>query len=187
MYDDFNSVRPRHSAIAFCRPAATLLSSLLLACAAAAQTVDRPNILFVLTDDVGIGDIRTYNPDGKVALPTIENLAREGVRFTDAHVSAAKCAPSRYSIITGNYHWRGLKGWGQWSYKGGSQITEGQETLGTMLSRAGYETAFIGKYHLGADFYRNDSDSFVAEGEAESRVDFSRRMANGPAEQGFQS
>ena len=83
---------------------------------------NQPNILFVLTDDVGWGDVKTYNPESKVSLPTIETLAAEGMFFTDAHTSAAKCAPSRYSIISGNYQWRGKKNWGQWQYKGGSQV-----------------------------------------------------------------
>ena len=77
------------------------------------EAAERPNILYVVTDDVGLGDIKSYNADGKVVLPTIERLAQEGIRFTDAHTSTAKCAPSRYSIITGNYHWRGRKSWGQ--------------------------------------------------------------------------
>ena len=71
-----------------------------------------PNIVLILADDVGWGDIRSFNPEGRVALPAIEKLASEGVRFTDAHSSASKCAPSRYSLITGNYQWRGRSGWG---------------------------------------------------------------------------
>ena len=149
---------------------------------AAAQ---RPNILYVLTDDVGLGDIRSYNPDGKVTLPTIERLAQEGIRFTDAHTSTAKCAPSRYSIITGNYQWRGRKSWGQWNFKGGSQILAGQQTLGDLLKRAGYATAFIGKYHLGAEFYERNSNEFVTQGSSESRIDFARPMVDGPGDHGF--
>ena len=87
-----------------------------------AWSAERPNILFILADDVGWGDIRTNNPNGQVPLPAIERLANEGINFTDAHTSAAKCAPSRYSIITGNYQWRGRLAWGTWEYKGGSQI-----------------------------------------------------------------
>ena len=151
------------------------------------SAADRPNILFVVTDDVGVGDIRSYNPDGKVTLPTIESIAREGIRFTDAHTTASKCAPSRYSIMTGNYHWRGRKSWGQWNYKGGSQVIDGQQTLGSLLQRAGYRTSVIGKYHLGADFYRRNSDAFASEGEDEGRVDFGRQMADGPGELGFDS
>ena len=108
----------------------------------------------------------TYEPTirmAKCSLPAIERLANEGINFTDAHTSAAKCAPSRYSIITGNYQWRGRLAWGTWEYKGGSQITPGQETLADLLKRAGYTTAFVGKYHLGADFYKKGSDNFASE------------------------
>jgi arylsulfatase A-like enzyme len=162
-----------------------LIAAATLPLGSVALGSDRPNIVFILTDDVGIGDLRSYNADGKVALPTIDRLASEGIRFTDAHTTAAKCAPSRYSIITGNYHWRGRKTWGQWNYKGGSQVLPGQETLGDLLKRAGYRTAIIGKYHLGGEFYRKNSDDLASGNDSESVVDFSRRMSDGPAEHGF--
>ena len=160
-----------------------VIATLLLSSVAPAS--ERPNIVFILTDDVGIGDLRSYNADGKIALPTIDRLASEGVRFTDAHTTAAKCAPSRYSIITGNYHWRGRKSWGQWDYKGGSQILPGQKTLGDLLQHAGYRTAIIGKYHLGAEFYLKNSNKLAAGNDSDSVVDFSRPMMDGPAEHGF--
>ncbi|MGH8243489.1 MAG: sulfatase-like hydrolase/transferase [Steroidobacteraceae bacterium] len=158
---------------------------LTLISAESASSAPRPNILFILGDDVGWGDIRTNNPDGQVSLPTIERLASEGISFTDAHTSAAKCAPSRYSLITGNYQWRGRKAWGTWEYKGGSQILPGQETMGELLKRAGYTTAFIGKYHLGADFYKTGSSNFASESDLDTAVDFARAMVNGPGNQGF--
>jgi arylsulfatase A-like enzyme len=150
-----------------------------------AWAASRPNILFVVGDDVGWGDIRSNNPNGKVSLPTIERLASEGINFTDAHSSAAKCAPSRYSLMTGNYQWRGRLDWGTWEYKGGSQILPGQDTLAELLKRAGYTTAFLGKYHLGADFYKKDSSEFASESDADTLVDFTRAMVNGPGQQGF--
>jgi arylsulfatase A len=158
---------------------------LTLISAGSAWSAPRPNILFILGDDVGWGDIRTNNPNGKVSLPTIERLASEGISFTDAHTSAAKCAPSRYSLITGNYQWRGREAWGTWEYKGGSQILPGQETMAGLLKRAGYATAFIGKYHLGADFFKKDSSDFASESDPDTAVDFARAMVNGPGNQGF--
>jgi arylsulfatase A len=152
---------------------------------AAAWAAARPNILFILADDFGWGDIRTNNPNGQVSLPTIERLANEGINFTDAHASAAKCAPSRYSLITGNYQWRGRLGWGTWQYKGGSQILSGQETLADLLRRAGYTTAFVGKYHLGADFYKKESNDFASESDVDTAVDFARAMVDGPGSKGF--
>ncbi len=152
---------------------------------ASGWAAERPNILFILGDDVGWGDIRTNNPSGQVSLPAIERLANEGISFTDAHTSAAKCAPSRYSIITGNYQWRGRLGWGAWDYKGGSQIMPSQETLADLLKRAGYTTAFLGKYHLGADFYKKASNDFASSSDADTSVDFARAMINGPGNKGF--
>jgi arylsulfatase A len=161
------------------------VAAAILSLPGGALAKERPNIVFILTDDVGVGDLRAYNADTKVALPTIDRLASEGIRFTDAHTTAAKCAPSRYSIITGNYHWRGRKNWGQWQYKGGSQILPGQQTLGSLLQRAGYRTAIIGKYHLGAQFYEKNSDELATGNVVDSGVDFSRSMQDGPAEHGF--
>lgn len=150
-----------------------------------AYAAERPNIILVLADDVGFGDISSYNPESKVSLPALEKLAADGIRFTDAHTSAAKCAPTRYSIITGNYQWRGRLETGTWEYKGGSQILPGQKTLGHLLSKAGYTTAIIGKYHLGGDFYLKGSDSFAGGLTDDDLVDFSRPMEAGPADQGF--
>jgi arylsulfatase A-like enzyme len=158
---------------------------LTLLCAESGWAANRPNILFILGDDVGWGDIRTNNPNGQVSLPTLERLANEGISFTDAHTTAAKCAPSRYSMITGNYQWRGRLPWGNWNYKGGSQILQGQDTLADLLKRAGYTTAFVGKYHLGAHFYKIGSNEFATGADPDSSVDFARAMIDGPGEKGF--
>src|SRR5690606_20110766 len=84
-----------------------------------------------------------------------------------------------------NYHWRGRKGWGQWQFKGGSQVRPEQQTLGDVMQQAGYRTAFIGKSHLGAQFYRKGSNDFATNGTSETDVDFSRRFEEGPLDQGF--
>jgi arylsulfatase A-like enzyme len=162
----------------------TLILPMLVAVPEAAAQ-NKPNIVFILTDDVGWGDLKPFNPNSQLNLPTIETLAAEGIVFTDAHTSAAKCAPSRYSIISGNYQWRGRFGWGQWNYKGGSQVLAGQETLGDVLSQAGYATAFIGKSHLGGHFYLKNSNNFVSGNAPDSDVDFGRIMSEGPLEIGF--
>lgn len=164
--------------------AAFLATSVVLAPFAAAAA-SRPNILLVVGDDIGWGDIRTNNPDGRIELPTIERLAQEGVSFADAHTFAAKCAPSRYSLLTGNYHWRGRFAWGNWKYKGGSQVLPGQQTLGGLLKSAGYTSAIVGKYHLGANFYRIGSAGFATGADPDTAVDFSRAMADGPSTMGF--
>ena len=112
-----------------------------------------PNVLLVLADDMGWGDARVYNPDSRIQLPNIEQLAAEGMRFTNAHAPTAVCAPSRYSLLTGNYSWRGRDQRGVWTYFLESQILSGQKTIGNLLSESGYNSAFIGKWHMGGDFY----------------------------------
>ena len=71
----------------------------------AAESV-RPNILLILCDDLGYGDVKCLNPDGKIATPNMDRIAREGMIFTDAHTSSAVCSPTRYGLMTGRYNWR---------------------------------------------------------------------------------
>lgn len=144
----------------------------------------KPNILLILADDMGWGDSTVFNPDSKISMPALEQLAAQGMRFTDAHTTP-KCAPTRYTVMTGNYQWRGLKSWGQWLYLGGSQILDGQMTLGSLLAEDGYKTAIIGKLHLGGDFYIKDSDNFAQKDTPEELIDFSRPLLNGPLAYGF--
>jgi arylsulfatase A-like enzyme len=73
----------------------------------AATASEKPNVIIFFMDDMGYGDCRAYNSESKVALPNIERLCANGIRFTDAHSPSAVCAPSRYSVMTGNYPWRG--------------------------------------------------------------------------------
>ncbi len=157
----------------------------LLACGAPAPA-GPPNVVLVLADDVGYGDVRAYNPDSKVELPTLEALARRGMVFTDAHAPATVCAPTRYSVLTGNYPWRGRLPWGTWRYNHESQVLDGQRTLGDLMQRAGYETALIGKFQLGGHFHdREDPDAFALAEEDPARIDFARRFRRGPLDLGF--
>ncbi len=171
-------------------PYVDTIRSFISACAvllivSAAHAAERPNIVVIMGDDVGWGDIRANNPNGKVALPTLERLSSEGIRFTNAHTSAAKCEPSRYAMITGNYQWRGRLSWNFGHYKGGSEILPGQETLAQLVKGAGYSTAYVGKWHLSANFYALGSDEFASSSLPDTSVDFSREMVDGPREQGF--
>jgi arylsulfatase A-like enzyme len=139
-----------------------------------ARADGKPNIVFIIADDIGWTDWRAYNPRGKIPSPHIDQLAREGIRFTDAHTTSALCAPSRYSLITGNYPWRGLKPGGSWLWFTNPQILPGQQTIADLLNNAGYRTGIIGKLHIGADFVWNGM-----------AVDFSQPMKIGPKEWGF--
>ena len=102
-----------------------------------AHAQEKPNVIIFFMDDMGYGDCRAYNPESKVSLPNIENLSAHGMRFTDAHSPSAVCAPSRYSVMTGNYPWRGRLENGTWMFHQRSQILDGQATLGQLMQTAG--------------------------------------------------
>ena len=91
----------------------------------------QPNILVLLTDDIGWGDLRCYNPEGKIPTPAFDALAAAGMRFTDAHAPCAVCAPSRYSMVTGNYPWRGRTTTGAWKFDGVADMILEESTCGS--------------------------------------------------------
>ncbi len=116
----------------------------------APKTSHRPNIVIILADDLGYGDVQGYNPQrGKIPTPHIDALARAGVRFTDGHASSAVCSPSRYSLLTGRYHWRTRLQAGIVSPLEGPLIAPDRLTLAGFLQAQGYHTACFGKWHLG--------------------------------------
>lgn len=153
------------------------LPALLFAAAAPLLAGDppRPNLVFVMADDVGWGDFQCYNPQGKIPSPHIDRLAREGMRFTDAHTPAALCAPTRYTVATGNYTWRGRMPGGTWGYNQTPQFLPGQKTVGHLLRAAGYRTGLFGKLHFGGEWERRPDGT----------PDFTQPMKTGPLQWGF--
>ncbi len=132
----------------FLRPifAATLaFIGLLCGHPSAALAAERPHVLIILVDDMGYGDPGCYNAKSKIATPNIDRLAREGMRFTDAHAPGPLCHVSRYGLLTGRYPWRtDVSVWPQKPL-----IAEGQLTVASLLRSQGYRTAMVGKWHLG--------------------------------------
>lgn len=135
-----------------------------------------PNIVYILADDLGYGDLSCYNENSKIKTPHIDQLARAGVLFTDAHSGSAVCTPTRYGILTGRYAWRSrLERGVTWSYDR-HLIDPDRMTVADLLKQKDYETACIGKWHLGLDWGMNSSSGVV---------DFFKPINYGPNEYGF--
>jgi arylsulfatase A len=108
-----------------------------------------PNIIYIMADDLGYGDLSCYGAE-RISTPHIDSLAKRGIRFTDAHTPSAVCTPTRYGVLTGRYCWRGrLKKEVLWSGYDRSLIEKGRKTIGNMMQEQGYKTSQIGKWHLG--------------------------------------
>lgn len=172
-----------------------LLTGALAACGGFAQSnaENLPNIVLILADDMGYGDVSSLNEDAKLTTPNIDRMARLGVSFTDAHTCSSVSTPSRYGLLTGRYNWRSdLKEGVLYGYNG-PMIRSGRRTMADMLRQCGYTTACIGKWHLGWQWgcFENLADSIYAaskEGILEmkpSEVDFSRPILEGPTTRGF--
>ncbi len=153
---------------------------------------ERPNVVVVLADDIGVGDIsqyrRLHTDKIVVTTPTIDKLAQQGIMFTDAHSPAALCAPSRYAIMTGNHCYRSDYPRGVWGAYEKSPIKSDQLTLGKLMQNAGYETAFFGKWHLGGDFHKKNDTTSIYRGprhKPELDVDITKIVNGGPQSNGF--
>jgi len=144
----------------------------ILSCSQEIEHKEKPNIIFIMADDLGYGDLSCYGAN-KIQTPNIDKLAKCGIRFTDAHSPSAVCTPTRYSVLTGRYCWRGrLKKEVLWSGYDRALIEKGRKTIGDMMKESGYATAQIGKWHLGW--------------EDEEPVDYSKGyLGRGPKDFGF--
>jgi arylsulfatase A len=168
-----------------------LLSAIILTCvslvgAAPARepVAGKPNIVVILADDLGYGDVHCYNVQSKIPTPHLDRLAAEGMRFTDAHAPDAVCTPTRYGLLTGRYSFRsrlksGVLGpWGQ------PLIEARRLTLPAFLRQRGYATACFGKWHLGWDWPTTDGHR-ASSTDGLGNVDFTKPIANGPTTRGF--
>ena len=157
-------------------------------CAPKSKEVKPPNIIFILADDLGYGDVGSFNPASRIKTPYLDQLSSEGMIFTDAHTTSSVCTPTRYALLTGRYNWRTRLKEGVLTGKSRALIPADRTTLGSMLQRSGYETAFIGKWHLGMDWGLKDGETFEEGGwnpEDYDQLDFSKPIANAPGTRGF--
>jgi arylsulfatase A-like enzyme len=150
-----------------------------------------PNIVYILTDDLGYGDVSALNPQNKIKTPQIDRLAAEGMRFTEAHASSAVCTPSRYSILTGRYNWRSSLKSGVLGGFSKPLIEKDRLTVAELLRREGYQTGCIGKWHLGMEWPRlpESRDDKPATNNYDAgegaKIDFTKEIKNGPTSVGF--
>lgn len=158
----------------------------LFSCTEKSDSNKFPNIVFIMADDMGYGDVSAYNENSKIKTPFIDQLAEEGVMFTDAHTSSSVCTPTRYGIITGRYNWRSKLKRGVLSGYSKSLIAQERTTIAEFLKGNGYKTAYIGKWHLGWDWSILEEDEQGRDNlNARPNVDFSKPVKNGPSTHGF--
>jgi arylsulfatase A-like enzyme len=159
------------------------------AAAAAARTGTRPNIIFILADDLGYGDLGCYNSSSKIPTPHLDRLAAAGIRFTDAHTPSAVCTPTRYGLLTGRYAWRTRLTSGVLDGFDPPLIEPDRLTVASLLKRQGYRTACIGKWHLGLQWVKKDGSPVGQRTEGGFRpgddVDYQHPISGGPLSVGF--
>lgn len=151
------------------------------------QAYEKPNVVIILADDMGYGDVSFCNPMARTHTPNIDELAKEGISFTDAHTAGALCVLSRYGLLTGRYFFRVPRRSAYWGY-GAPLIEEGRETIGSMMQKAGYTTACIGKWHLGLQWpVKDGSRPQIPERKTTgpTNTDFSGLIGSGPTTLGF--
>jgi len=157
-----------------------------------------PNIIYILADDLGYGDVSSFNHQSKIQTPFIDGLASAGMRFTDAHSPSAVCTPTRYGILTGQYCWRSKLPLGVLNGYGRSLIEKEQTTVASFLKRNGYKTGVVGKWHLGVDWViknefkdsiNNTNANINEQGMIKNMnsdwLDFYQKPTDGPLDHGF--
>jgi arylsulfatase A-like enzyme len=155
-------------------------------CSNALAGEEPPNVVYILADDLGYGDLGCYNPESKIPTPRLNQFAAEGMRFTDAHSPSSVCTPTRYALLTGRYAWRTRlqrNVLGPWDKP---LIASDRLTVGKLLQRHGYTTACIGKWHLGLNYITTDGKPPNGGAQiALSNVDFTKSITESPITRGF--
>ncbi|CAA6679805.1 MULTISPECIES: arylsulfatase [unclassified Lentimonas] len=167
-----------HKAVAFC------LTSLALTITA--NAVEQPNIVFILCDDLGYGDIQVLNPEhGKIKTPAVDKLAAQGMIFTDAHSGSAVCTPTRYGLMTGRYSWRTTLQAGVVQGFKPNLIAEGRPTVASFLKAQGYHTGIVGKWHLNFQYLDADTGKVIKRKGKKTLAPVGSTIPDGPVDRGF--
>ena len=157
----------------------------------AANETRRPNILIILADDMGYGDVAFLNRDSRIPTPNLDRLAKESLSFSDAHCAGSYCVPSRYGLLTGRYMWRTRLGsGGNLANFAGTLIEPGRKTLADLLRAEGYFTGLVGKWHQGIDWkLRDESAREIIRVDPNyqdfANIDFASPVLKGPNDYGF--
>ena len=164
----------------------------------AQEVATKPNVVFILADDWGIGDVKCFGGDlCRIKTPHMDTLAAQGMKFTDAHSSSSVCTPTRYSVLTGRYNWRSRLKKGVLNGYSAPLIEKGRHTVAGFLKDNGYTTGCVGKWHIGMDIPTRDGkppyskmtskDHDMPFDPAKCNVDWKGKIANGPTSVGFDS
>ena len=145
----------------------------------------KPNVIYILSDDMGYGDVSALNENCAFQTPNFDEMAQNGMAFTDAHATSAVCTPSRYGILTGRYNWRSRLKCGVMSGYSSPLIEEGRMTVADLFHQSGYRTAIIGKWHLGMEFKKDETFRLLPDYETCPGVDYSGRIERSPIANGF--
>ena len=168
-----------------------LLGLTLSNCQNKQESIVTPNIIYILADDMGYGDVKAINPQSKIPTPNLDQLVNEGMYFTDAHSNSAVCTPTRYGTLTGRYCFRSSLKSGVLVGHEPALIEPDRPTVATLLKKAGYQTACVGKWHLGLNWAKKDSTLPLFHGgnlwdiKNTDNVDYMTQVTGGPNALGF--
>ena len=150
------------------------------------KATELPHIVVILADDMGYGDVHALNPESRLATPHLDRLAGEALTFTDGHSPSAVCTPTRYGLLTGRYCWRTRLARGVLGGYSRPLLSPQRTTIGSLLQGCGYQTAAVGKWHLGMELpLREGKQRQESRWDGDGGVDFGARITDSPIHHGL--